>query len=119
MEKTLVLASGNEGKAREFRAILEPLGFKIVLQKTLGIDSPEENGKSFLENAIIKAKAVAYRSGMPAISDDSGLEVDALKGRPGVYTARYASEQGERPTDDENIDKLLRELQGIEKDKRP
>lgn len=55
MEKTLVLASGNEGKAREFRAILEPLGFKIVLQKTLGIDSPEENGKSFLENAIIKA----------------------------------------------------------------
>lgn len=56
MEKTLVLASGNEGKAREFRAILEPLGFKIVLQKTLGIDSPEENGKSFLENAIIKAR---------------------------------------------------------------
>ena len=75
----------------------------------------EENGKTFRENAIIKAKAVAYRSGMPAISDDSGLEVDALNGRPGVYTARYASEHGERPTDDENIDKLLRELQGVEK----
>ena len=89
MEKTLVLASGNEGKAREFRAILEPLGFKIVLQKTLGIDSPEENGKSFLENAIIKARYASEKSGMWALADDSGLAVDALNGAPGIYSARY------------------------------
>ena len=95
MEKTLVLASGNEGKAREFRAILEPLGFKIVLQKTLGIDSPEENGRSFLENAIIKARYASEKSGMWALADDSGLAVDALNGAPGIYSARYAGEHGD------------------------
>ena len=103
MEKTLVLASGNEGKAREFRAILEPLGFKIVLQKTLGIDSPEENGKSFLENAIIKARYASEKSGMWALADDSGLAVDALNGAPGIYSARYAGEHGDDRADRKSV----------------
>ena len=107
MEKTLVLASGNEGKAREFRAILEPLGFKIVLQKTLGIDSPEENGKSFLENAIIKARYASEKSGMWAL--------DALNGAPGIYSARYAGEHGD---DRANNTKLLEELKNVPEGKR-
>ena len=112
-------ATNNLKKLAEIQRILDSMGHEAKTLKQLGLEvDAEENGKTFRENAIIKAKAVAYRSGMPAISDDSGLEVDALKGRPGVYTARYASEHGERPTDDENIDKLLRELQGVEKDKR-
>ena len=115
MEKTLVLASGNEGKAREFRAILEPLGFKIVLQKTLGIDSPEENGRSFLENAIIKARYASEKSGMWALADDSGLAVDALNGAPGIYSARYAGEHGD---DRANNTKLLEELKNVPEGKR-
>ena len=112
-------ATNNLKKLAEIQRILDSMGHEAKTLKQLGLEvDAEENGKTFRENAIIKAKAVAYRSGMPAISDDSGLEVDVLKGRPGVYTARYASEHGERPTDDENIDKLLRELQGVEKDKR-
>ena len=112
-------ATNNLKKLAEIQRILDSMGHEAKTLKQLGLEvDAEENGKTFRENAIIKAKAVAYRSGMPAISDDSGLEVDALNGRPGVYTARYASEHGERPTDDENIDKLLRELQGVEKDKR-
>lgn len=115
MEKTIVLASGNEGKAREFRAILEPLGFKIILQKELGIDSPEEDGKSFLENAIIKARYACEKSGMWAIADDSGLAVDALNGAPGIYSARYSCEHGD---DKANNDKLLKELKGFPFEKR-
>lgn len=112
-------ATNNLKKLAEIQRILDSMGHEAKTLKQLGLEvEAEENGKTFEENAIIKAKAVAYRSGMPAISDDSGLEVDALNGRPGVYTARYASEHGERPTDDENIDKLLRELQGVEKEKR-
>ena len=112
-------ATNNLKKLAEIQRILDSMGHEAKTLKQLGLEvDAEENGKTFRENAIIKAKAVAYRSGMAAISDDSGLEVDALNGRPGVYTARYASEHGERPTDDENIDKLLRELQGVEKDKR-
>ena len=102
-------ATKNLKKLAEIQRILDSMGHEAKTLKQLGLEvDAEENGKTFRENAIIKAKAVAYRSGMPAISDDSGLEVDALNGRPGVYTARYASEHGERPTDDENIDNLLR-----------
>jgi len=113
MEKTIVLASGNEGKAREFRAILEPLGYKIVMQKELGIDSPEETGRSFLENAILKARYASEKSGMWALADDSGLSVDALNGAPGIYSSRYSG--GE---DEDNNKKLLKELENVPKDKR-
>src|SRR5574344_583539 len=113
MEKTIVLASGNEGKAREFRAILEPLGFKIVLQKELGIESPEETGKSFIENAILKARFASEKSGMWALADDSGLSVDALNGAPGIYSARYSGGD-----DKENNAKLLEEMSKVKEDKR-
>lgn len=113
MEKTIVLASGNEGKAREFRAILEPLGFKIILQKELGIESPEETGKSFIENAILKARFAAEKSGMWALADDSGLSVDALNGAPGIYSARYSGGD-----DKANNAKLLEQMSKVKDDKR-
>ena len=115
MEKTIVLASGNEGKAREFRSILEPLGFKIILQKELGIDSPVEDGKSFLENAIIKARYASLKSNMWALADDSGLAVDALNGAPGIYSARFAGENGD---DTANNQKLLELLKDVPAQKR-
>lgn len=115
MEKTIVLASGNEGKAREFRAILEPMGYKIVLQKELNISSPEETGKSFLENAILKARYASEQSGMWALADDSGLAVDALNGAPGIYSARYAGEHGDEKAC--NI-KLLDALKNVPDGKR-
>lgn len=115
MQRTIVLASGNEGKAREFRAILEPLGFKIILQKELGIDSPEEDGKSFLENAIIKARYASLKSNMWALADDSGLAVDALNGAPGIYSARFAGNHGD---DKANNLKLLDLLKDVPEDKR-
>lgn len=113
MEKTIVLASANEGKAREFRAILEPLGFKIVLQSELGVKSPEENGKSFIENAIIKARYAAEKTGMWALADDSGLSVDALNGAPGIYSARFSGGD-----DKSNNLKLLDLMKDVPSDKR-
>ena len=113
MEKTIVLASANEGKAREFRAILEPLGFKIVLQSELGVKSPEETGKSFIENAILKARYAAEKTGMWALADDSGLSVDALKGAPGIYSARFSGGD-----DKSNNLKLLDLMKDVPSDKR-
>ncbi|MGN1280885.1 MAG: RdgB/HAM1 family non-canonical purine NTP pyrophosphatase [Succinivibrio sp.] len=115
MNKKIVLASGNKGKAAEFKAILEPLGYSIVLQSELGIESPEENGRSFLENAIIKARYASEKSGMWALADDSGLAVDALNGAPGIYSARYAGEHGD---DRQNNQKLLAALKDVPKDRR-
>jgi len=85
-----VLASHNRGKLKEMQKILGELGVEVVLQSDIGLNlEPEENGTTFLENAAIKARAVMEASGLPAIADDSGLCVDALKGAPGVYSARY------------------------------
>jgi guanylate kinase len=105
-----VLASGNAGKLRELKAILAPLGLELIAQSALGIDSPPETGGSFLENALIKARHAARVSGFPALSDDSGIEVDALDGRPGVRSARFA---GEGASDSENLHKLLAELHDV------
>ncbi len=105
-----VLASGNAGKLRELAAILAPLGLELVAQSALGIDSPPETGSTFLENALIKARHAARASGLPALADDSGIEVDALDGRPGVRSARFA---GEQASDAENLHKLLAELHGV------
>ena len=113
MEKTIVLASANEGKAREFRAILEPLGFKIVLQSEFGVKSPEETGKSFIENAILKARYAAEKTGMWALADDSGLSVDALNGAPGIYSARFSGGD-----DKSNNLKLLDLMKDVPSDKR-
>jgi XTP/dITP diphosphohydrolase len=111
----LVLASGNAGKLRELLAILEPLGHELVSQSTLGIETPPETGKTFIENALLKARHAARHSGLPALADDSGIEVDALGGRPGVYSARYA---GERATDRKNLEKMLEELRDVPEGRR-
>ncbi|MBQ5782076.1 MAG: RdgB/HAM1 family non-canonical purine NTP pyrophosphatase [Oscillospiraceae bacterium] len=109
-------ATNNLKKLAEIQRILDSFGITAKTLKELEIAVEiEENGTTFEENALIKAKTIAQISGMPAISDDSGLEVDALGGAPGVYTARFA---GENATDDENIDKLLASLEGVEKEKR-
>jgi XTP/dITP diphosphohydrolase len=108
--RRLVLASANAGKGREFAALLAPLGIEVLLQSTLGIASVEETGTSFEANALLKARQAAQLSGLPALADDSGLEVEALEGRPGVRSARYA---GEAATDQDNNAKLLAELADI------
>lgn len=109
-------ATNNRKKLAEIQRILHALGHDAKTLDQLGINIEiEENGTTFEENALIKAKTIAKICNMPTISDDSGLEVDALGGRPGVYTARYA---GEHATDDENIDKLLASLKGVEKQDR-
>ena len=105
-----VLATGNVGKLREMSALLAPLGFELVTQKELGIESADETGTTFLENALIKARHAARKAKLPAISDDSGIEVDALDGHPGVYSARFA---GENASDHDNLRKLLTELHGV------
>jgi XTP/dITP diphosphohydrolase len=108
--KRVVLASGNVGKLREMSALLAPLGFELIAQSTLGIDSAPETGTTFVENALIKARHAARLAKLPAISDDSGIEVDALEGRPGVYSARFA---GENASDRDNLRKLLTELHDV------
>lgn len=108
--KTIVMASGNAGKIREIASLLRDLDVEIVPQSEFNIPDAEETGSTFEENVIIKARHAVELSGLPAIADDSGLVVDALDGRPGVYSARYA---GAGASDDDNVDKLLRELDGV------
>lgn len=115
MEKHIVLASNNMGKAQEFEAILQPLGLKIHLQKEFDVPEVEENGLSFLENALLKARHAAKYANMPALADDSGLCVDALKGAPGIYSARYCGEWG---NDKANNDKLLEALKDVPEPQR-
>lgn len=110
------VATNNQKKLKEIQRILDSFGITAKTLKELDIETEiEENGTTFEENALIKAKTIAEICNLPTISDDSGLEVDALCGKPGVYTARFA---GEHATDDENIDKLLAEMEGVEKEKR-
>ena len=115
LPEKIVLATGNTGKLREIREILADLEIEIVPQSDLGIAAAEETGATFVENALIKARHAAIAAGLPAIADDSGLVVDALGGRPGVYSARYA---GATASDDDNIDRLLEELAGVEGERR-
>jgi XTP/dITP diphosphohydrolase len=113
--RRVVLATGNAGKLREMRAILADHGLEVIAQSALGIVPPPEDGDSFAANALIKARHAAEKSGLPAIADDSGIEVDALGGRPGLYSARYAGE----PADDRaNNARLLAELAGIPAERR-
>jgi XTP/dITP diphosphohydrolase len=103
----LVLASSNPGKLRELAALLAPLRLELICQSELGIAAAAETGTTFRENALLKACYVAQHSGLPALADDSGLEVDALGGRPGVWSARYA---GPGASEAANRERLLREL---------
>ena len=113
--KKIVLASGNAGKLREFQQLLNGCGFDVVPQTDFFSENAEETGLTFVENAIIKARYACAKTGLPAIADDSGIEVDALNGRPGIYSARYA---GEGSKDADNNAKLLQELDGIAAEKR-
>ena len=110
MISRLVLASGNAGKLREFRRLLEPLGLEVVAQAELGIAPADEPHVTFIENALAKARHASAASGLPALADDSGVCVDALGGAPGVRSARYA---GEPASDARNNAALVAALQGI------
>ncbi|OOR99193.1 non-canonical purine NTP pyrophosphatase, RdgB/HAM1 family [Haemophilus paracuniculus] len=106
----VVLATGNQGKVKEMADVLAEFGFEVVAQSEFGIESPEETGLTFVENALIKARYAAQMTGLPAIADDSGLAVDALGGEPGLYSARYA---GENADDAQNRQKLLAEMANV------
>lgn len=110
MTRRVVLATGNRGKLAELRAILAGAGFEVLPQSDLGIEPPVEDGETFAANALIKARHASRLAGLPAIADDSGLEVDALGGRPGIHSARYA---GPGCGDGDNNAKLLRELKRV------
>lgn len=112
-----LIATNNQKKLEELKRILNPLGIDAVTAKEAGVDlgDVEENGKTFAENALIKAVAGCKRSGMPTIADDSGLCVDYLNGAPGIYSARYA---GEGATDSDKNTKLLKELSGVPDENR-
>ena len=111
----VVLASNNPGKLRELDAVLRPVGWELVAQGSLGVPEAEETGTTFEANALLKARHAAARTGLAALADDSGIEVDALDGRPGVYSARYAGPQCD---DEANNRLLLKELEGVPEDRR-
>ena len=111
----IVLASNNKGKVREFGEMLSTLNMEVVPQASFNIEDADETGLTFVENAIIKARHASAIAGLPAIADDSGLEVDFLKGAPGIYSARYS---GEGATDEKNLLKLLEALKDVPEEKR-
>jgi XTP/dITP diphosphohydrolase len=105
-----VLASANPGKLRELATLLAPFSLQLISQRDFGIHSAAETGTTFLENALQKAHHAARHAHLPALADDSGLELDALGGRPGVWSARFA---GEGASDEQNLRQLLAELDGV------
>ncbi|WP_415899873.1 XTP/dITP diphosphatase [Neptuniibacter sp. QD48_11] len=115
MINKIVLASGNKGKLKEFNQVLADLGVEVVPQSEFNVSDADETGLSFVENAILKARHAAEVTGLPALADDSGLEVDALQGAPGIYSARFS---GEGATDAKNNELLLEKLEGIPSEQR-
>jgi XTP/dITP diphosphohydrolase len=111
----IVLASSNAGKVREINQLLAGLHVKVRPQSEFNVADAEETGLTFVENAILKARNAAAHTGLPAIADDSGLEVDVLNGAPGIYSARYA---GAGASDQANLEKLLQDLHNVVKDAR-
>ena len=108
--KRIVLASGNAGKIRELTELLGPIGLEVVPQSQWQVEECEETGLTFVENAILKARNAARHTGLPALADDSGIEVDSLQGQPGIYSARYSGPEGD---DRQNNEKLLAALQDV------
>jgi XTP/dITP diphosphohydrolase len=115
MHKTIVLASSNAGKVREFNQLLADLQLEVVPQSQYNVTDADETGLTFVENAILKARNAAQHTNLPALADDSGLEVDALHGAPGIYSARYA---GAKASDAKNLEKLLTMLKDVPEEKR-
>ncbi len=110
----LILASNNAGKLAELHALFAPLGVELVAQSSLGISEAAEPYRTFVENALAKARHAAQHSGLPALADDAGLCVDAFNGLPGVDTAYYATQFGYAKSDDNNVIALLEQMRGIE-----
>ncbi len=115
--KQVVLASGNAGKLKELQAILASDNTELLPQSRFNVSDADETGLSFVENAIIKARHACEATGLPAIADDSGIEVDALQGEPGIYSARYSGQHGP-DTDYENNLKLLSEMEQVPEEQR-
>lgn len=111
----VVLATSNPGKVKELQSLLAPFQMEVVPQTQFGVTSAAETGLSFIENAIIKARHAAQHTGLAAIADDSGIEVDALHGAPGIHSARYA---GEGASDADNLNKLVEQLRTIAPERR-
>lgn len=117
--RKVVLASGNQGKLRELQSLLAACDLDLLSQADFDLETPEETGLTFVENALIKARYVADKTGLPAIADDSGLAVRALNGAPGIYSARYAGEGGGGEKNDRaNLEKLLNNMQDVSDDAR-
>ncbi len=112
---TIILASGNKKKLKELSGILSSFSMNLLPQSNYQVEDAIEDGLTFIENAIIKARHACELTGLPAIADDSGLEVDYLKGKPGIYSARFA---GENASDQQNLDKLLESLNDVPKEQR-
>lgn len=115
MPRKLVLATSNKGKLAELQPLLADVGYALVAQGELGVEDAVEDGLSFVENAILKARHACAATGLPALADDSGLVVDALDGEPGLYSARYAGTHGDSAA---NIARLLERMQGLEGEQR-
>jgi XTP/dITP diphosphohydrolase len=113
--KTLVMATSNRGKLAELQPLLAHCGLRLVAQSELGVEDAIEDGKSFVENALIKARNACAHTGLPALADDSGLVIDVLGGAPGLISAHYAGVHGDSTG---NIARVLRELEGVPTDKR-
>jgi len=111
----IILASNNAGKAREITEILSVYNITVVPQSDYNVPEIPETGLTFVENALLKARNACHHTGLPALADDSGLEIDALQGAPGLYSARYA---GENATDEDNLQKALNELKNIPAEQR-
>jgi XTP/dITP diphosphohydrolase len=114
MTMKLVLASNNRGKLAELQAMFTPLGVELIRQADLGVGEAEEPFRTFVENALAKARFAAERTGLPALADDAGLCVDAFGGLPGVDTAYYATKFGYEKGDDHNVRALLEQMQGVD-----
>jgi len=115
MSQRIVLASNNPGKVREFNQLLAGSEFEVLPQSGFQLEEVEETGLTFVENALLKARNAAQHTGLPAIADDSGLEVDVLDGAPGIHSARYA---GAGASDRQNLEKLLDALKDVSDKKR-
>ena len=115
MRERIVLASNNAGKVREFNQLLADSDIEVIPQSEFSVAEIEETGLTFVENALLKARNAAAHTGLPAVADDSGLEVDALQGAPGIYSARYA---GAGASDQDNVQKLLEALKNVPQKKR-
>lgn len=117
-KQTVVFASGNAGKIKEMNDLLAPLGYEVQSQQHFGVESVPETAVTFVENALIKARHASQQTGFAAIADDSGLEVDALDGAPGLYSARFAEMHNAGSGDADNNTLLLEKLKGIPDEKR-